>query len=148
MTLTLHDIKPIGLCITTQDLFDTKKFLHSFCDSFILRGKDVQLRNDLTVVKRELNAFRTQRKFFDGYKTIITSNIEKILCLVSSRYEKVESKGVERIVMNGKDLIKKILKTKSFEEILGLEAEFKSKITLPTYELFIHNLKRSKVNII
>lgn len=148
MTLTLHDIKPIGLCITTQDLFDTKKFLHSFCDSFILRGKDLQLRNDLIATKREMNAFRTQQNFFDGYKAIITSNIEKILCLISSRYEKVEPKGIERITMDGKDLIKKILKTKSFEEILGLEAEFKSKITLPTYELFIHGLKRSKVNII
>jgi len=148
MTVTLHDIKPIGLCITTQDLFDTKKFLHSFCDSFILRGKDVQLRNELTTVKREMNAFRTQTKFFDGYKAIITSNIEKILCLVSSRYEKVEPKGVERILMDGKDLIKRILKTKSFEEILGLEAEFKSKITLPTYELFLRVLKRSKIDII
>jgi len=148
MTVTLHDIKPIGLCITTQDLFDTKNFLHSFCDSFILRGKDIFLKNNLTAMKRELNAFRTQRKFFDGYKTIITSNIEKILCLVSSRYEKVEPKGVERVLMDGKDLIKKVLKTKSFEEILGLEAEFKSKITLPTYELFIQGLKRSKVDII
>jgi len=148
MTLTLHDIKPIGLCITTEDLFDTKKFLHSFCDSLILRGKDIGLKNDLTAIKREMNAFMSQKKFLDGYKAIITSNIEKILCLVSSRYEKVEPRGVERITMDGKDLIKKILKTDSFEEILGLEAQFKSKITLPTYELFIHYLRRSKVNII
>ena len=148
MTLTLHDIKPIGLCITTQDLFDTKKFLHSFCDSFILRGKDIALKNDLTALKREMNAFMTQQKFLDGYKAIITSNIEKILCLVSSRYEKMDIHGVERIRMDSKDLIKKILKTNNFEEIFGLEAEFKTKITLPTYELFLNDLKKSKVDII
>ena len=148
MTLTLHDIKPIGLCITTEDLFDTKKFLHSFCDSFILRGKDIALKNDLTSMKREMNAFMSRNKFLDGYKAIITSNIEKILCLVSSRYDKVEPKSVERITMNGKDLMKKILKINSFEEILGLEAEFKTKITLPTYELFLRGLKRSRVDII
>jgi len=31
MPLTMHDIKPIGLCITTQELFDTKKFLLNYC---------------------------------------------------------------------------------------------------------------------
>ena len=148
MTLTLHDIKPIGLCITTEDLFDTKKFLYSFCDSLILRGKDITLKNNLTTMKREMNAIMSRNKFFDGYKAIITSNIEKILCIVSSRYDRVEPKTVERIMMNGKDLIKKILKTNSFEEILSLESEFKTKISLPTYELFLTGLKRSKVDII
>jgi hypothetical protein len=50
--------------------------------------------------------------------------------------------------MNSKDLIKKILETNNFEEILDLEVEFKSKIVLPIYELFINDLKRSKINII
>ncbi len=148
MPLTLHDIKPVGLCITTQELFDTKRFLHNYCDGLILRGKDTILINDLTSIKRELNVFRTQRKFLDGYKAIITSNIDKILGLVSSRYERDEPRGVERIKMDGKDLIKKVLRVNSFEEILGLEAEFKSKITLPVYELFLKDLKKSKINII
>ena len=73
---------------------------------------------------------------------------DKIMGLVSSRYEKKEPLGVERITMNGKDLIKKILNTDNFEGILGLEAEFKSKITLPVYELFLSDLKKSKINII
>jgi len=148
MPLTLHDIKPIGLCVTTQELFDTKRFLHNYCDGLILRGRDTLLINDLTTIKRELNAFRTQRKFLDGHKVIITSNIDKILGLVSARYEKDEPSSVKRIKMDGKDLIKKVLRTNSFEEILGMEAEFKSKITLPVYELFLKDLKQSKVNII
>jgi len=148
MVLTLSEIKPIGLCITTQELLDTKRFLYNFCDSLIMRGKDDQLKNDLIRVKRELNALNSQRKFLEGYKAIITSNIEKILCLVSSRYEKIEPDDVRKIKDNGKDLIKKTLNSDNFEQILGLESEFKSKITLPIYELFINELKRSKVNII
>jgi hypothetical protein len=62
------------------------------------------------------------------------------MCLVSSRYSK--------ILMSSKDLIKKILETNNFEEILDLEVEFKSKIVLPIYELFINDLKRSKINVI
>jgi len=148
MPLTLHDIKPIGLCITTQELFDTKRFLLNYCDGLIIRGKDVHLKDDLTRFKRELNAFRTQRKFFDGYKAIIVSNIDKILGLVTSRYSKSEPNKVERITMDGKNLIKKILITDNFEKILGMEGEFKSKITLPIYQLFINDLKKSKIQVI
>ncbi len=148
MVLTLNEIRSIGLCVTTQELFDTKRFLYNYCDSLILRGKDDQLKNNLIGVKREMNALTTQRKFLDGYKAIITNNIDKILSLVSSRYEKIEPNDVRKIGMNGRDLIKKTLKSNSFEEILSLEGEFKSKITLPTYELFLNELKRSNVKII
>ncbi len=148
MPLTLNDMKPISLCITTQELFDTKRFLLGYCDGLILRGEDKDLKNNLVLVKRELNAFRTQRKFFDGYKAIITGNIDKILSLVSSRYSKKDPNSVRKIIENGKDILKKILKTSNFEEILGLENEFKSKITLPVYELFLKNMKNSNIKII
>jgi hypothetical protein len=148
MALTLNDIKPIGLCITTQELFDTKRFLHNYCDGLILRGKDTNLTNDLTAFKRDLNSFRAQFKFLNGYKAIITSNIDKILGIATSRYSKDEPRMVERLVMNGKDIIRKTLKANSFEEILAMEVEFKSKVTLPVYELFIKSLKRSSVNVI
>ena len=147
MPLTLHDVKPIGLCITTEELFDTKRFIHNYCDSLILRGKDLQLTNDLTMLKRQLNAFNTQKKFFDGYKAIITSNIDKIISLISSRY-KYEPQQVEKIKMSAKDIIKKLLGTNSFEEIFGLQNEFKTKVTIPTYELFIKDLKRLKEKVI
>jgi len=147
MPLTLHDVKPIGLCITTEELFDTKRFIHNYCDTLILRGKDLQLCNDLTSLKRQLNSFNTQKKFFDGYKAIITSNIDKIISLVSSRY-KYEPQQVEKIKMNAKDIIKKLLAINTFEEIFALENEFKTKVTLPTYELFIKDLKKLKENVI
>jgi hypothetical protein len=148
MALTLNDIKPIGLCITTQELFDTKRFLYNYCDGLIIRSKDDQLVNELTVFKRDLNTFRTQLKFLNGYKAIITSNIDKILGIATSRYSKDEPKMVEQLVMNGKDIIKKTLRTNSFEDILAMENEFKSKVTLPVYELFIKSLKKSDINVI
>jgi hypothetical protein len=148
MTLTLNEIRPIGLCITTQELFDTKRFLYNYCDNIILRGKDIQLKNNLVEVKRELNSLSTQPRFLKGYKAIITSNIEKILCLVRSRYDRQQPDKVRIIENAGNEMIKKVLSSNSFENILALESEFKSKITLPTYELFLSDLKKSKVNII
>jgi hypothetical protein len=148
MALTLNDIKPIGLCITTQELFDTKRFLYNYCDGLIIRGKDDQLVSELTVFKRDLNTFRTQLKFLNGYKAIITNNIDKILGIANSRYSKDEPRMVEQLVMNGKDIIKKTLRANSFEEILAMENEFKSKVTLPVYELFIKSLKKSNINVI
>jgi len=148
MVLTMHDIKPIGLCVSTEELFDTRRFILNYCDGLIMRGNDDNLRSELTKVKREMNAFRTQNKFFEGYKAIITCNIDKILGLVASRYTKFEPDKVERIIMDGKTLVKKIINTKGFEEIPILEAEFKSKITLPIYELFISELKKSNITVI
>lgn len=148
MPITLNDVKPISLCITTEELLDTKRFLLNFCDGLIARSKDNRLIEDLTAIKRELNSFRTQPRFFNGYKTIITNNIDKILALVTSRYYKNSPKKVERIAMDGKDIIKKILRKNNFEEMLGLESEFKSKITLPIYQLFIDDMKRSNIQVI
>jgi len=148
MALTLNDIKPIGLCITTQDLFDTKRFLYNYCDGLILRGKDADMVNDLTTFKRDLNSFRTQLKFLNGYKAIITSNIDKILGVATSRYSKIEPRMVEELVTNAKQIIKKTLKANNFEEILAMENEFKSKITLPVYELFIKSFKTSNTKVI
>ncbi|MDI6826151.1 MAG: hypothetical protein QMD36_03075 [Candidatus Aenigmarchaeota archaeon] len=148
MPLTLHDIKPIGLCVTTEELFDTRRFILNYCDGLIIRGKDTRLSDELTRIKRELNVFRTQFKFLEGYKAIIISNIDKILGLITSRYSKIEPKKVERIVMDGMSLIKKIVNIKNFEEIPALEGEFKSKISLPVYEMFISELRKSGISII
>jgi hypothetical protein len=148
MALTMHDIKPIGLCVSTEELFDTRRFILNYCDGLILRGNDQNLASELTKIKREMNTFRTQNKFLEGYKAILTCNIDKILGLVASRYAKFEPDKVEKIIMDGKTLVKKIINTKGFEEIPVLEAEFKSKITLPIYELFITELKKSNITVI
>ena len=78
---------------------------------------------------------------------LLASTIDKIIGLVSSRYT-YETEAVEKIRMNAKDMIKKVIRAESFEEILGLENEFKTKVTLPTYELFIKDLKKLKESII
>lgn len=144
----MQDIKPVALCITTQDLFDTRRFILNFCDGLIMRGEDVRLKNALVALKRDMNAFRTQKNFLDGYKAIITSNIDKIIGTVANRYAGTDIGEVEGIMRNGNELMKKVLKAESFDEIGALEAEFKSKITLPTYRLFIDDLKKSNIKIV
>jgi hypothetical protein len=94
-------------------------------------------------LKRELNSITTQKKFLDGHKTAIISNIDKILGLVSSRYAQIDLRATERIISAGKELIDKVMFANSFEEIAMLEPMFKSKITLPVYELFIDSMKKS-----
>ncbi len=109
MPITLNDVKPISLCITTEELLDSKRFLYNFCDTLIMRGKDNRLREDLECVKKEMNDFRTQLRFLNGYRTVIINNIDKIMALIDSRYYKIDPVKVDRIKMDGKDLIKKIL---------------------------------------
>jgi len=147
MVLTMQDTKPIGLCVATQELFDTKRYLLNFCDGLLLRGDDPALKAKLTVVKRELNAFRTQPKFLEGHKAVIVSNIDKIIGLVD-RYSKANPNEVSEVKMNGKNLIQKVLKAETFDDILKLENEFKSGMTLPIYQLFIYDLKRSNIKMV
>ncbi len=148
MVLTIHDVTPMGLCIATQDLFDTKRFQANFCDNLLLRVKDAKLGSKLTNLKRELNSIMTQNKFLDGHKTAIISNIDKILGLVSSRYVQIDLKLAEKIIEDGKELIDKLVLSNSFEDIAALESVFKSKITLPVYELFTTSMKRSNIKMV
>ncbi len=148
MTLTMHDIRPIGLCVSTLDLFDTKKFLLGYADSLILRGDDPRLAQLLTKFKREMNSMMSQQKFLEGYKAIIANNIDKIIALVEARYAKTYSSDVDSVRAHGKKLIERVLNASSFDVIGGMEDDFKSRIVLPTYRLFVDDLKRSKVSFI
>jgi len=148
MTLTLHDITPIGLCIATQELFDAKRFRANFGDNLLLKSNDQKIKSKLMNLKRELNSMVTEKKFLDGHKTAIISNIDKILSLVASRYTQIDLKAVELIFDNGKELIDKVFFSTSFDEISRLEPIFRSKITLPVYGLFLDQMKRSDVRMI
>lgn len=143
--VTLADITPVSLCIATQELFDAKRFAANFGDNLILRARDKELEPFLLQLKRELSISTTQKKFLDGHKTAIISNIDKILGLVSSRYSNINYKSVETIVKNGKEIIRKVLLAGDFDQIAKLEPDFKSKITLPVYGLFVESMKRSSV---
>ncbi|MEM7818699.1 MAG: hypothetical protein QW403_00945 [Candidatus Aenigmatarchaeota archaeon] len=145
MPITLADITPIALCISTQELFDAKRFQLNFCDNLLLRARDEILEPTLTKIKRELNTKALEKKFLEGYKAIIISNIDKILGLVASRYSKIDLKLSQSVIMEGKDLIEKVSLAESFEEIAKLEPVFKSKITLPVYEMFLSYLKQTGV---
>ncbi|MEM5834536.1 MAG: hypothetical protein QXQ69_01645 [Candidatus Aenigmatarchaeota archaeon] len=145
MPITLADITPVALCISTQELFDTKRFQLNFCDNLLLRVKDEILEPTLTKIKRELNTKALEKKFLEGYKAVIISNIDKILGLVASRYAKIDLKQTQSVVAEGKDLIERVSLAESFEEIGKLEPIFKSKITLPVYEMFLSYLKQTGV---
>ncbi|MEM5794527.1 MAG: hypothetical protein QXS48_00150 [Candidatus Aenigmatarchaeota archaeon] len=145
MPITLADITPIALCISTQELFDAKRFQLNFCDNLLLRARDEILEPTLVKIKRELNTKGLEKKFLEGYKAIIISNIDKILGLVASRYSKIDLKLSQSVIMEGKDLIEKVSLAESFEEIAKLEPVFKSKITLPVYEMFLSYLKQTGV---
>lgn len=144
MSITLADVTPIGLCISTQDLFDAKRFQSNFCDNLLLRARDQNMSPKLTALKRDLSSVMTEKKFLDGHKTAIISNIDKILGLVSSRYNQVDLRLAESVISNGKQLIEKVLAAESFESVSRLESQFKTKITLPVYELFMGSMKKSK----
>jgi len=148
MSINLHDITPVGLCIATQDLFDAKRFRTNFGDNLLLRSDDKKVKPKLMSIKRELNSSIGEKKFLEGHKTAIINNIDKILSLVGSRYTQIDLKAVESIFENGKELIDKVFFATNFDDIARLEPTFKTKITLPVYELFLDQMKRSDVRVI
>jgi len=141
MAVTLNDLTPISLCIATEELFDAKRFLQNFCDNLLLRARDQQLEPLIISFKRDLNNPVVQKKFFDGYKAILLNNIDKILSLVSGRYSRIDLKAVESIIKEGKELMRKILLANNFLEVSELHSTFKSKVFLPTYQLFLTSMK-------
>ncbi len=144
MGITLTDITPVGLCISTQELLDGKRFQQNFCDNVLLRMRDKNLESIVLPVKRELSSSTYQKKFLEGHKTAIVSNIDKIISL-SSRYAVFDVRTVENVITEGKEMIKRVLLSESFEKLAELEPVFRSKITLQVYSLFSESLKRQKV---
>lgn len=142
--MNMSDITPVALCIATQDLFDAKRFRSNFCDNLLLRMKDVRLEGKIQKLKRELNSVMTEKNFLDGHKTAIISNVDKIMALVTSRYSQMDLRLSENIVRDGKELIDKVILAENFEQIASLEWTFKSKITIPVFELFTTYMKKSK----
>ena len=144
MTLTLHDIMPVGLCVATQELFDAKRFQQNFCDHILLRAKDSELSPSVSNLKRELNS-QNQKKFLEGHKAAIISNVDKIMSLVTARYHSMDMRVSGNVVQNSKDLILRVMYATTFDDIARLEPMFKSGVTLPVYELFMNSMKRSSV---
>lgn len=144
----MQEVIPIGLCVATQDLIDARRFRQNFCDTLILRGRERALIEKLTPFKQELNSRMHQSKYLEGHKAVIISNIDKIISVTASRYAQMDPNTVSSIVENGKVIIIKVMAALSFDEIAQLENVFKSKITLPVYDLFTRNLKRSNISMV
>lgn len=138
--ITMQEIEPLALCMTTQNLFE-KRFRSNFGDNLILRSRDPKLEPSLLKIKREMNSGATEHKYLEGHKMNIIYNIDKILALVG-RYARTDIRTVETIVNNGKDLIKEVMVAQSFNDIGQMEPIFKSQILLPVYELFVKQSKR------
>jgi len=148
MALTLHDLTPVGLCVATQDLFDVRKFQNGFCDNTIMKTRDEELQDKLVSVKRELNSYATENKFLQGHKAVIVSNMDKINALVISRFVQQDLRAVESIAAHSKDLMTKVLNASSFQDIAALEPIFKSKVSLPVYDLFLQYMRKSNIPMV
>ena len=139
----MTDVMPVGLCLATHELFDTKRYQQNFCDHCLLRSPDTETANVIWPIKKELGASQYQKKYLEGHKAAIISNIDKILSLTTARYANISIKSIEALVKDGKSILRKVAQATSFEDILFLEPAFKSKIVLPVYELFSESMKRS-----
>ena len=141
---TLHEMRLLALCQVTYELLDVKKFLLGFCDGILLSSdeKNDILKRLLSEVKKELNSFRVQKKFFDGYKAVVLSNMDKIINLVQARFQKMYPREVENILASLRDFMKKILNATDFEKLVGMDAKFKREVLLPIYELHLKQEKK------
>ena len=137
MALTISDLTPISLCIATQELLDSKRFRNNFCDFTLFKYRDLKFLDKIIETKRQLNSSSLEKNFLEGHKTAILNNIDKIISLVISRYVNLDSRAVERIVESAKIIMEKVLTASNFDQLAELEPEFRSKITLKVYELFM-----------
>jgi hypothetical protein len=143
MHITMSDMMPISLCLATHELFDAKRFQQNFGDYCLLRSRGDDMESVIWPLKRELGSSVYEKKYLEGHKAVIVSNIDKILSLVSARYGNLNIKSIEVVIKDGKSLMKKVLQSTSFQDIMFLEPTFKSKIVLPVYELFLEYNKRA-----
>lgn len=143
MHLTMSDMMPVGLCLATQELFDAKRYVQNFCDHSLLRARDSEIENAIWPMKKELGSSSFEKKYVEGHKAVIVSNIDKILSLVTARYANLNIRSIEALVKEGKSIMKKVLRAQSFQDILLLEPTFKSKMVLPVYELFLEYNRRA-----
>jgi len=147
MTVTINDILPVSLCLATEELFDARRFKTGFGDNINIREKDMKVGPRMTKLKRELNSMMTEQEFLKGYKVAILGNMDRILAL-AARYTNVDLREVEGVLDNGKAIMDKVIFAENFNDIAKLEPEFKAKVMLPVYSLFIKVMRSNKVSFL
>ena len=90
-------------------------------------------------------SIEVKKKFIEGHKTAIISNIDKIMSLVTARYHSMDIRVSDNVIQNSKDLMLRVMYATTFDDIARLEPVFKTGVTLPVYELFMNSMKRSKL---
>jgi len=144
----MHDVAPVGLCIVTQDLLDIRTYKGDFGDFMMLRMKDKNIEMQIFDLKRQLNSRTSEMKFLEGHKAVIVSNIDKIISLVSSRYSQINLRQTEKIIEAAKDVMSRVMMASNFDQIAELEPVFRSKVTLPVYDLFVDYLKTQSLRLV
>ena len=144
MHVTMTDIMPVSLSLATHELFDARRFQRNFCDYSVLRSQDAGMSEAIWPMKKEISSSAHERKYIEGHKAVIVSNIDKILSITTSRYAAMNLRSMEVIAKDGRSIMRKVLQATGFDDIAILEPEFKSKIMLPVYELFLEYNKRSE----
>jgi len=144
----MHDVAPLGFCLATQDLFDARRYRGNFGDFTLLRMKNKRLEPQIYDLKRQLNSRAMEPKFLEGHKAVIVSNIDKIISLVSARYVQTNFRMAEKVIEDAKDLMSRVMLATSFDQIAELEPNFRSKVTLPVYELFVEYMKSHGLRLI
>ena len=144
----MHDVAPVGLCIVTQDLLDIRRYKGDFGDFMMLRMKDKNIEMQIFDLKRQLNSRTSEMKFLEGHKAVIVSNIDKIISLVSSRYSQINLRQTEKIIEAAKDVMSRVMMASNFDQIAELEPVFRSKVTLPVYDLFVDYLKTQSLRLV
>lgn len=138
---TLADITPLAFCIQTDDLFDFKNFQSSFGDYLLLRERDKEFETFIMDIKRKINISSLQHNYLEGYKLVLIRNLDKIMSLVEGRYSTIDKKSVDSIIVNIKQLIRKILAAEDFQKIQELEPSFRRNVMLQVYSLFLKSIK-------
>ena len=144
MHITMTDMMPVSLCLSTNELFDAIRYQKNFCDHTLLRARGGGMESTISPLKKELNSSDYQKKYLEGHKAVIVSNIDKILSLSAARYSKSNLRSIESLTVQGRSLMNKVIAAESFQEISFLQPTFKSKIMLVVYEMFLEYNKRTE----
>lgn len=135
--ITLSEIKPLALALSTYELFEGKKIKLDFGSIILLKYKDPYTEKILNEYKKDLLLSSTSKKFVEGLKLVIIYNLDRIIGLAHSRFDRLNPARVKEIEMKAKNLIKRVNEEVfSINDLEKLKDDFKRDILLPIYQLF------------
>ncbi len=143
MGLLLKELKPLAISLVLEEILDSKRFRKNFCDNLLLRLGEFK-NEELVSVKRELLGERSAGKFFDGYKAVIMFFLDELIGCVNESFGATEQLMVQRLTNRCKEILERILHSKDFKELEGMEGVVRKEVTLKIVELL---KKKSLTNL-